>query len=150
MQSARVVVTREGGAPTEVGLGARLRVGRVAENDLVLDDPGVSRRHAELRQEDDGSYLLLDLGSANGTELNGRILTVPSRLRDGDTVKIGAVSLSFHQPPEPDKDESPTGELTMVSRPQPERTVLGTSRKMAEVFRLMETAAASPIPVLIE
>lgn len=150
MQSARIVVTRAGGAATEISLGGRLRVGRVAENDLVLDDPGVSRRHAELRQDEDGSYVLLDLGSANGTELNGRILTVPSRLRDGDIVKVGAVSLSFRQAPEPERDETPTGELTMVSRPPPERTVLGTSRKMTEVFRLMETAAASPIPVLIE
>ena len=46
-------------------------IGRSRECDLVLDDPNVSRRHAELRREGDG-WVVADLGSTNGIKVNGR------------------------------------------------------------------------------
>ena len=49
-----------------------LRIGRAPDNDLVLDDLIVSRYHAELRSTPDGRYEIADLGSHNGTYLNGR------------------------------------------------------------------------------
>ena len=51
--------------------GARAVVGRSRDCDLVLDDPNVSRHHAELRQEGDG-WAVADLGSTNGIKVNGR------------------------------------------------------------------------------
>src|SRR5690606_24125353 len=61
--------------PTEVRpLPARtIRIGRSADNDLVLDDLVVSRRHAELRALPDGGYEIADLGSHHGTYLSGAI-----------------------------------------------------------------------------
>ncbi|MDV9175424.1 ATP-binding cassette domain-containing protein [Streptomyces sp. W16] len=65
-----------------------VRIGRAAENDLVVDDLIVSRRHAELRAMPDGTYEIVDLGSHNGTYLNGQpVARAP--MGPGDIVGIG-------------------------------------------------------------
>jgi ABC transport system ATP-binding/permease protein len=53
-------------------VGQRTRIGRDLQNDIVVDDPLVSRFHAELRARSDGRRELVDLGSRNGTFVNGR------------------------------------------------------------------------------
>jgi len=57
--------------------------------EVEMDD-GVSRRHAEVRQEGESVYLV-DMGSTNGTILNGELLTAnqPARLMHGDRIRIG-------------------------------------------------------------
>jgi len=65
-----------------------VRIGRGGDNDLVVDDLSVSRRHAELRALPDGTYEIVDLGSHNGTFLNGQPVT-RAYLDDGDIVGIG-------------------------------------------------------------
>ncbi|MBT2510389.1 ATP transporter ATP-binding protein/permease [Streptomyces sp. ISL-98] len=65
-----------------------VRIGRGADNDLVIDDLVVSRRHAELRALPDGTYEIVDLGSHNGTFLNGQPIT-SARVTPGDIVGIG-------------------------------------------------------------
>jgi FhaA, N-terminal domain/FHA domain len=68
-------------------------IGRSRECDLRLTDGNASRRHAEIAQE--GSvYVLVDLGSTNGTELNGARVT-RHELSDGDRITIGATDLVF-------------------------------------------------------
>lgn len=69
----------------------RLRyvVGRGSACDLVLSDLTVSRVHAELRRQDDGGWMLVDLGSLNGTRLNGWRLVGPARVRSGDEISFG-------------------------------------------------------------
>jgi len=65
-------------------------IGRGAECDLRLDQPAVSRRHAEIRW--DGQHcVLVDLNSTNGTFVNGEMLPpgAPRRLRPGDRVRLG-------------------------------------------------------------
>ncbi|MBM9623131.1 FHA domain-containing protein [Streptomyces zhihengii] len=76
--------------PTSVRpLPARtVRIGRSPDNDLVVDDLIVSRHHAELRSLDAGGYEIADLGSHNGTYLNGRPVDV-APLGQGDIVGIG-------------------------------------------------------------
>lgn len=75
-------------------LGDRVvTVGRLPDCDVVVDDPRVSRRHAEIRPEPDG-FRLVDLGSLNGTLVNG----VPERdhlLDDGDLIGVGSATLRF-------------------------------------------------------
>lgn len=70
---------------------SRLRfvVGRGSACDLVLSDLTVSRVHAELRREADGGWLIVDLGSLNGTRLNGWRLVGPARVRSGDEISFG-------------------------------------------------------------
>lgn len=76
--------------PTNVRpLPARaVRIGRAADNDLVIEDLIVSRHHAELRALPDGTYEITDLGSHNGTYLNGTSVT-SAPIGPGDIVGIG-------------------------------------------------------------
>jgi hypothetical protein len=70
-------------------------IGRLAECDVVVADRGASRRHAQIRLHD-GDYVLTDLGSTNGTRLNGQ--TVQTRpLADGDRITIGATTIEFRR-----------------------------------------------------
>jgi hypothetical protein len=68
-------------------------IGRSRECDVQLADTNVSRRHAELRQEG-ATYWLVDLGSTNGTELNGQRVE-REKLSDGDAITIGSTELIF-------------------------------------------------------
>jgi hypothetical protein len=70
-------------------------IGRSRECDLVLDDPNVSRRHAELRRDDDG-WAVHDLGSTNGIKLNGN-RSRGGRLSPGDEITLGLSRLTFEQ-----------------------------------------------------
>ncbi|WP_328744507.1 FHA domain-containing protein [Streptomyces sp. NBC_00285] len=65
-----------------------VRIGRADDNDLVIDDLVVSRHHAELRALPDGTYEIADLGSHNGTYLNGRPVS-GAPIGPGDIVGIG-------------------------------------------------------------
>ncbi|MBX9397320.1 FHA domain-containing protein [Streptomyces sp. TRM72054] len=65
-----------------------IRIGRASHNDLVVDDLIVSRRHAELRAHVDGTYEIVDLGSDNGTYLNGQLVT-SALIGPGDIIGIG-------------------------------------------------------------
>jgi len=73
----------------------RVLVGRSRECDIQLEDPNVSRRHAEVRQEG-ASYWLVDLDSTNGVEVNGRRLK-RAKLESGDRLTIGATELLFRR-----------------------------------------------------
>ena len=66
------------------------RIGRDADSDLVIGSPAVSRRHARIFHEYD-LYRIEDLGSSNGTFVNGERLVEPRTLRDGDVIKLGTV-----------------------------------------------------------
>ncbi|MYX32069.1 MULTISPECIES: FHA domain-containing protein [unclassified Streptomyces] len=67
-------------------------IGRLAGSGIRLDAEGVSRRHAAMNRA--GSHVVLsDLGSTNGTYLNGTLLDAPRPLRDGDLLRIGHVEL---------------------------------------------------------
>jgi hypothetical protein len=72
-----------------------ISLGRRDDNDVVIDDPQISRRHASLSWEE-GTSVLRDLGSANGTFLNAARITEPHILREGDAISLGSeVVLSF-------------------------------------------------------
>jgi len=75
----------------------RYVVGRGANCDLVLSDLTVSRVHAELRREND-EWVVVDLGSLNGTRLNGWRLVGPAKVRPGDEVSFGDCAFLISQP----------------------------------------------------
>ncbi|HEY1549971.1 MAG TPA: ATP-binding protein [Kofleriaceae bacterium] len=72
--------------------GDRLSIGRGAQNDLVLDDPMVSEKHAELARRGDGSIVIRDLGSRHGTFVGAKKVS-EAVLHDGDEMLIGPVRL---------------------------------------------------------
>lgn len=73
-------------------------IGRVEPAGLVIADSEVSRRHARLTFRE-GKYFLEDLGSVNGTLINGQRMSGESALTDGDEIRLGSkVVLTFHQP----------------------------------------------------
>lgn len=69
-------------------------LGRSRECDLVLSDPNVSRQHAELRPRG-GSWVLTDLGSTNGSRINGNPVERSEVVRPGDEIELGATILRF-------------------------------------------------------
>jgi hypothetical protein len=70
-------------------------IGRSSGCDVVIDDPNVSRRHAEIRRLGDG-YSLVDLDSTNGTEVNGQRVGETS-LMNGDVIGVGTTRLTFER-----------------------------------------------------
>ncbi len=92
---ARLIVITEGREDSIVQVGDQVTIGRSASNSLVIDDHRVSRCHAEIRNLGNGRYRLSDVGSVNGTWLNGRLITVPRDLQGGDEIQIGATRLRF-------------------------------------------------------
>ncbi len=81
---------------TVLELPARqLTLGRMPSCDVVLPDPNSSREHAQLHPDGD-SFVLIDLGSTNGSRVNGERVT-RRLLVDGDTLTFGTVSLTFRQ-----------------------------------------------------
>jgi len=74
--------------------GRRILVGRAANADLRLDDPQVSRLHARIEMRDDGVHVE-DLGSRNGTRVDGANVAGSRCLRVDDEIEIGAASIIF-------------------------------------------------------
>lgn len=89
-----VRVTEGPGAGQEVEVGEGLVVGRDADADLTIEDPGVSRRHLRLRAEG-VTAIVEDLDSSNGTYVNGEQIAEPRRLRSGDLVQAGESTLEI-------------------------------------------------------
>ncbi len=72
-------------------------IGRGAECDIVIrDDTRVSRRHAALKTNDDGHWVLADLKSRNGTHVNRQPIVL-QRLHGGDLIRIGRATFEFRQ-----------------------------------------------------
>src|SRR5215468_2816416 len=73
-------------------------LGRSKQSGVVIDDEKASRRHAMVHRQANGEFWLVDLGSANGTRLNGRRLSRPTRLQVGDRIEIAGRVFTFCGP----------------------------------------------------
>jgi hypothetical protein len=74
---------------TAVPVAPTINLGRAADSTLLLDDDYASARHAQLVQQDSNTWLISDLRSTNGTYVNGRLVTEPTKVTVGDVVRIG-------------------------------------------------------------
>ncbi|HLN92946.1 MAG TPA: SpoIIE family protein phosphatase, partial [Thermoanaerobaculia bacterium] len=70
-------------------------IGRSSMNDLPISDKMLSRQHARIVKDDDGGMLVEDLGSRNGTFLNGERLAAPQPIKAGDRITLGGVTLKL-------------------------------------------------------
>ena len=83
-----VMIKSETQQGTELEVEDVTVLGRSAEADVLLDDPYASEFHMRLVAQENG-MVLHDLGSTNGTYINGRRVTAPTTLRRGDTIQVG-------------------------------------------------------------
>jgi class 3 adenylate cyclase len=79
-------------------VGAHSTIGRSPANGIVIDDKLVSRRHALIHRQDVDEFWLVDLGSGNGSLVNGRRVTLPTRVSENDVLMFGETRLKFRQP----------------------------------------------------
>ena len=82
----------EPGKTYDLNVGTELSVGRQSANQIVVSDEQVSRRHAEIKGIAGGA-LITDLGSSNGTFVNGTRVSSPQTIRPGDTLQVGTTVL---------------------------------------------------------
>lgn len=102
----------------EISCSPVMTIGRVPPNDIVVAHPKVSRSHAMIRMLKQGEYYLVDIGSTNGTFLNGKRIVMPTALKDGDVIEIEDCTMTFHAPQAQvdDREEGETiAQMTMTS-----------------------------------
>lgn len=102
-----------------------ITIGREVGNDVVVNDPQVSRRHASLTW-DGRQFIIQDLGSVNGTFVNGVHLTAPRALQPGDVVGLGStVLLGFQATAPAYVPPSPAAPPPVYAPPPPRRRGMG-------------------------
>jgi adenylate cyclase len=101
-------------------------VGRGDDNQFVVKDRCISRNHAMIQFTDAGDHYLIDLGSSNGTFVNGRRVSIPVTIHDGDTITFGQTEFEFHCP-------RPDGTLNLDA----EGTLDGTVTSVLHLRKLM-------------
>jgi adenylate cyclase len=82
-------------------------IGRSNKSQVLVSDPHISRRHALVQQQSDREFWLVDLGSSNGTKLNGRRMIQPCRLQSGDSIRVHTFEFCY-------KEERPTQRLGAI------------------------------------
>jgi hypothetical protein len=93
-QRAYLLVMSEGVPAVQFDLGgALISIGRASDNDVIIDDPLVSRHHCQLKLQH-GAYGLADLGSRNGSWVNGQQVSEVA-LGPGDRIRIGSTEIEF-------------------------------------------------------
>ena len=97
--------------------GSECIVGRDPECSFQLTDGRVSRQHFKLTPDPEapppGAFLITDLGSGNGTTVNGLKIERPVRLRDGDTISVGDSMIRFST----QKRNASPGDITPIAKP---------------------------------
>ncbi|HKW98851.1 MAG TPA: adenylate/guanylate cyclase domain-containing protein [Bryobacteraceae bacterium] len=99
--------------------GGYWTIGRDADNSFVFNDQSMSRRHAVIQQMQAGKYFFIDLGSRNGSMINGRRVTVPLEMQDGDSLVCGQTEMIFHCPasePESERAQSAATNILYARR----------------------------------
>lgn len=124
--------------------GDEITLGRARQgNTVFLAERNVSRRHARFLRAN-GAVFLEDLGSANGTRVNGERLAARRRIRPGDLVQIGDYDIALEGAEERARgDEKPTAELPTAATPAPP-PLPGTARP--ETPSPAPAASEAPIP----
>ena len=104
----------------------RLSIGRTKENDIVLENRGVSRKHAMI-EFNENAAVVIDNESLNGTFVNNRKIT-EEILRDDDTITIGKYSLVYHTDSSQETDASADFDGTMVLNTKKQKKLLENDR----------------------
>jgi hypothetical protein len=114
LAAAAIVIIEPASMSQEFQLGAVNGIGRSEDNQICLLNPGISRKHAVINAVPIG-YSIKDLGSQNGTFVNGQRVTEKT-LGDGDTIDVGSVQFVFRMPWAPSASAAPNGRSGGASR----------------------------------
>lgn len=110
------VIIKQGSEENSIQCKPIVTIGRDPGCDIVLNDKKASRNHAMLRQLGNGDYYLIDEGSSNGCYVNGKLITAPTLMKNGDRIGIGETEIFFSQ--ESEIVETPSsGEDTLIVAP---------------------------------
>lgn len=90
-------------------------IGRGAENTFTFEDNAMSRRHAVIQRMDASKFYFIDLGSRNGSLVNGRRVTSPLELHDGDSLVCGGTQLIFHSSSAAQAVEAPQAKVSAAT-----------------------------------
>jgi serine phosphatase RsbU (regulator of sigma subunit) len=144
----------------ELSSGGRARIGRSDQNEIVLTDPSLSRGHAEIFDQD-GTWMIRDSGSRNGTLINGQLVRSPMPLELGVQVTVGACTLALDRPPSAsgtvtfaDRPFEATGSVVLspeevIGAPIPEtRDETGFERELAKIRKRLEIVEKANLELL--
>jgi signal transduction histidine kinase len=122
--------------------GRPTALGRDGSNPIRLHDNEVSRRHAEVRLSDDYTYRVVDLGSANGTYVNGRPVDTAA-LRSGDQVRIGQTVMLFNEG-NGNAERDMTARVDLLAKASPDdRSAIIRSIPASDGSRVLEASGAT-------
>ena len=110
----RLVIRSGGRVVQEIELRKDVTIGRAEDNDVQLGDPRSSRHHARVQREG-AAFILVDLGSANGTRVNGVLVTKGHVLQHGERITIGDTEMTYQEPGRSAQDTAP---MKVVSAPR--------------------------------
>lgn len=97
-KKSELAVWLQSPAGVKIPLGEKCTLGRATDCQVVVNSQSASRRHAMIYRQGDQEFWAADLGSANGTRVNGRHLSQHRRLTDGERLEVGGVEFLFRQP----------------------------------------------------
>ena len=142
---AKLVLSLNGVVQGEYELSKeRLTIGRKAENDITIDNLAVSGKHALVISILDDSFLE-DLGSTNGTYVNGKLVKKHA-LKDGDVVAIGKHELKYiNENATDDDDDDDEFEKTMIIKPGSASAAVAAAQAAEKAGAAAETAPPPPV-----
>jgi len=157
MAPLELAIERRGAPPTTRSFdGESVIVGRTEKADITIDDYSVSRRHARFFRRN-GVWFVEDLGSRNGTDVNGRRISEPSPVNPGDVITIGSSVLRLpgdhvaaaapHSTIEAERDESIYSVLRPAADLMEEVATGGAAKAMARLRLLHEVHRALAAPI---
>jgi len=123
---------------------SEMHVGRDVTNDLVISDEKVSRRHARLYSEGD-QFVVEDLGSTNGTFINGARLSGPHLLRAGEQITFGETSIVSYE--RSDDDPNATVMSTISAAPPTSRPVPPPAGASQQAPKAAQAQSSSRAPL---
>jgi pSer/pThr/pTyr-binding forkhead associated (FHA) protein len=131
--AARLEVLTGKAAGMSLVIDNELVIGRLAEGaGRLADDEEISRSHARLSMDSSGQCMIEDLGSTNGTWVNGMRITTPQTLSEGDTVELGGTTMVVREVP------------AMAEQPPPEQPAAPPQRTVTQAVPMAAHEAPAP------